>query len=525
MFRHELASGATTLLTDGRARNEFPVVSRTGRIAYSTTRRNGKDRDVHVVDPANPGADRKVLEGQGTWVPLDWSPDEKALLILQAVSSADMRLFVLDLASGRRTGLTDESGPPVRWAALAPPVPFGKGAVFSRDGKSVYALSNRGGEATRLWRRSLTNGDWIAVTRLDESLEAFALSRDGKLLALAVDRGADTQLRIQDLSGRVRATPTLPAGVIADLTWHPSGREIGFSLAGGRSFYDAYSVDVQHGKVERWTFSEMGGANPESLPDAELIRWKSFDGLTISGVLYRPPTRFTGPRPVIINVHGGPESRERPRGLGRSNYFRNEMGIAVIYPNVRGSSGFGRSFEQLDNGPLRVNAVKDIGALLDWIATHPAFDKNRVMVVGASYGGYMALASAIEYGDRIRCVQAAFAITDYPSFLESTDMSRQANRNAEYGDPSDPATREFLTRISPLTNVSRLKVPLYLVHGARDTRVPLAQAEMFVKGVKQNGTPLWYAVYQDAGHLTLSPANNDFNQYSWTMFVQKYLLD
>jgi dipeptidyl aminopeptidase/acylaminoacyl peptidase len=515
LFRYDFASGASTLITDGRSRNEFPVMSRTGRVAYSTTRRNGKDRDIHVVNPASPADDRRVLEGQGTWLPLDWSPDSAKLLLLELISKEVTRLWLVDVASGQRTALTEGDDPGVRWLP----------ASFAHDGKSIYALSNRGGELTRLWRRDLPKGEWTAVSRPQETLEGFAVSPDGRTLALIVDRGADSALRLQDRAGRERATTSLPPGVVADLVWHPNGREIAFSLAGARSFHDVYSLNVDTGRAERWTWSEMGGANPESLPDAEVVRWKSFDGLTISGVLYRPAARFTGPRPVIINVHGGPDDRERPRPLGRSNYFRHEMGIAIIYPNVRGSAGFGRSFEQLDNGQLRENAVKDIGALLDWIATQPSLDKSRVMIVGASYGGYMALASAIAFGDRLRCAQAGFAISHYPTYLESTDLSRQANRNAEYGDPADPTTRAFLTKISPLTNAARLRIPLYLVQGARDTRVPLAQADMMAKAVKANGTPLWYVVYEDAGHLTLNQANNDFNQYSWTLFIQRYLLD
>ncbi len=252
------------------------------------------------------------------------------------------------------------------------------------------------------------------VTPERDAIEGFALSPDGQYPGRRRRRGEGSELRLTDLSGRPRATPTLPVGVIDDLLWHPSGKEIAFSHTGARSFHDVYSVNVATGKPERWTWSEVGGANPESLPEAEIVRWKSFDGLAISGVLYRPPARFTGPRPVIINVHGGPDQRERPRGLGRSNYFRNEMGVAIIYPNIRGSSGFGRTFEQVDNGLLRENAVKDIGALLDWIATQPALDRTRVMIAGASYGGYVALSAAILYGDRLRCVNPVFGITDLP---------------------------------------------------------------------------------------------------------------
>ena len=282
---------------------------------------------------------------------------------------------------------------------------------------------------------------------------------------------------------------------------------------------------LPEGRVERWTTSEIGGANPEALPDAELVTWKSFDGEAISGILYRPAVRFQGPRPVIINVHGGPEVRERPRALGRSNYFRNELGIAILYPNVRGSIGFGRRFEHLDDGMKREDAVKDIGALLDWIATQPSLDKSRVMITGSSYGGYLTLASAIAYGNRLRCAFEGFGIADFVAFLEGTDEARRAERSRESGDPSDPATREFLTRISPRQRASSLKIPLFIAQGAKDTRVPIGQAEEMVKAVKANGNPVWYVVYEDAGHEEFTRATNDYNIYAWVMFVRQFLLN
>jgi len=318
----------------------------------------------------------------------------------------------------------------------------------------------------------------------------------------------------------------VPPGVVSELQWHPKGTDLGFSLAGSRAFSDVYSIDVAKQRLERWTSSEMGGVNSESLPDAEIVKWKSFDGLEISGVLYPAAPRFKGPRPVIINVHGGPAGPpERPRQIGRSNYFRNELGISIIYPNIRGSLGFGRSFEAADNGRLRENAIKDIGALLDWIATQTSLDKTRVMISGPSYGGYVSLAAAITYGDRIRAVNPVFGITDYPSFLESTDMSRIANRVTEYGDPSDPETRAFLTRISPLTNAANVKAPVYIVAGAKDTRVAISQSEAMVKALKANGTPVWYIRLEDAGHLLLTTTTSDLTFYAWVMFTQKYLLE
>jgi dipeptidyl aminopeptidase/acylaminoacyl peptidase len=269
----------------------------------------------------------------------------------------------------------------------------------------------------------------------------------------------------------------------------------------------------------------MGGANPETLPDAEIVKWKSFDGLELSGVLYRPAPRFTGPRPVIVNIHGGPLDRERPRNIGRSNYFRNELGIAIIYPNVRGSAGFGRSFEELDNGRLRENAIKDIGALLDWIDADAAFDDTRVMLTGPSYGGFLTLAAGAAYARRVRALNPAFGMTDLPAFLESRDMSIAANRNIEYGDPADPEMRAFLTRISPLTNASQLKVPVYIAAGAKDTRVPIAQAEAMVAALKANGTPVWYVRLEEAGHQGLTVATNEYSIYTLVMFVKQFLVN
>ena len=512
LFRYDVRTGAITMLTDGRSRNGVPVVSADGRVAYDSTLRDGRNRLLHVLSLANPSDNRLLTGGEGAWTALGWSADGNGLLALQLVSSVESYLWRVDARSGEKTLLTPRGERPVRWFT----------AAVARDGQTVHAVGNLNSETARVWRYRA--GDWTPITDADDAIEGFAMSPDGRTIAVAIDAGSSSRLQLLDAEGKARPTPAVPPGVISDLVWHPSRNEVAFNLAGARAFSDVYSLDVDAARLERWTLSEMGGANPETLPDAEIVTWKSFDGLEISGVLYRPAPSFTGPRPVIINVHGGPSARERPRAIGRSNYFRNELGIAVIYPNIRGSSGFGRSFEAADNGLLRENAVKDIGALLDWIARQPELDESRVMIAGPSYGGFIALASGIAYGDRLRGVNPAFGITDFPSFLESTEVSRQANRNAEYGDPADPQMRAFLSRISPLTNAHRLKVPVFIVAGAKDTRVPISQAESIVKALKANGTPVWYVRFEDAGHEELTPATNNFSIYTWVLFVQQYLL-
>jgi dipeptidyl aminopeptidase/acylaminoacyl peptidase len=516
LFRYDVAGGSITLLTDGKSRNAAPggapLVSPSGLIAYESTRRDRKNYDLYVVDPRKPESDRMFLQAEGVWLVLDWSVDERHVLAMQVISSAERYLWKVSVPGGEKTLLTPKGERPTRWSS----------AGFAPDG-SVYALGNLNGENNRIWR--FAQERWTALTAETQSIDSFALSPDGRTIAAVVDLGATMRLQLLDTAGRARPTPALAPGVVTDLRWHPNGSELGFSFGSGRMFSDVYSIDIARQRVDRWTFSEMGGANPQLLPDAEIVKWKSFDGLEVSGVLYKAPAKFSGPRPVIINVHGGPAAVERPRALGRTNYFRNEMGISIIYPNVRGSLGFGRTFEALDNGRLRENAIKDIGALLDWIATQPSLDKSRVLITGPSYGGYVSLAAAIEYPDRIKAAVPAFAPTDFPSFLESTDMSRQANRNAEYGDPADADMRAYLTRISPLTNVSRLKAPVFITAGAKDPRVPISQAEAMVKALKANGTPVWYLRLEDAGHLLLTATATDVSFWSWVMFTQKYLLD
>jgi dipeptidyl aminopeptidase/acylaminoacyl peptidase len=517
IFRYDLDSSRITLLTDGKSRHGVPAWShRRGLVAYSSTRRNGKDRDLWVMNPLEVGSERIVAEVDGTWDALDWSADDKELLAQQLIAgSTETRLWRIDVESGQRTLVTPKTGPPARWTA----------ARFSADGRSVYALTDRESEVTRVWRGVLASGAWTPVTAEGVGVEVFSPAPVGTLLAVVVDRGATSELQLVDgVTGKHRQVTSIPTGVIWNVSWHGSGDTLAIEFAGARTFRDVYAVDVKSGTLERWTASEMGGASQDALPDAEIVQWKSFDGRMIPGILYRPSKRFTGPRPVMINVHGGPEARERPRALGRSNYFRNELGMAIIYPNIRGSIGYGKTYEHLDDGRNREDAVKDIGALLDWIAASPEFDKTRVMMTGVSYGGYITLAAAIKYGDRIRCALQGFGLSDFVAFLDGTDPSRRRDRLAEYGDPADPETRAFLKSISPLTHAAQLKIPLFIAQGSRDTRVPPAQAEEMVKAVRANGTPVWYIVY-DAGHEELTQATNDFNQYAWVLFVQKFLLN
>jgi dipeptidyl aminopeptidase/acylaminoacyl peptidase len=350
-------------------------------------------------------------------------------------------------------------------------------------------------------------------------VERFALTRDGNRLGVLVnDQGVD---RLHVIG---KAAVPLPPGSVLDLHWHLDGKRLALVSASGQSPPDVYVLDMDRLSVERWTRSEIGGLVTKEFVEPKLIEWKSFDSRRITGFLYAPPARFQGKRPVIIDIHGGPESQFRPRFLGRNNYYLNEMGIALIYPNVRGSSGFGKTFLTLDNGFQREDSYKDIGALLDWIKGQPELDADRVMVTGGSYGGHMTLAVATYFSQRIRCAVDVVGISNLRTFLEHTESYRRDLRRVEYGDERDPKMRAFLDRIAPLTNAHKIKAPLFLVHGVNDPRVPLSEAEQIRDILHKHGTPVWFLAARDEGHGFAKKRNADFQFYATVMFVEQYLL-
>ena len=320
--------------------------------------------------------------------------------------------------------------------------------------------------------------------------------------------------------------PELPAGVVSDLEWHPGGELLGFTLSSARSPSDVYVLDMEEGRVERWTFSETGGIDTSSFAEPELIHWETFDGRRLSGFLYRPPVdRFPGPRPVIVDIHGGPEAQARPRFLGSDNYFINELGFAMILPNVRGSAGYGKTFLQLDNGERREDSYRDVGTLLDWIRTRPDLDAGNVVVTGGSYGGHMTFAVATRYSDRIRAAIPIVGMSSLVTFLENTQGYRRDLRRAEYGDERDPEMRAFLERIAPLNMADRIGVPMFVVQGGNDPRVPLSEAEQMVDRIRATGNEVWYLMARDEGHGFAKKPNQDFLFYSMVMFLKAKVLE
>jgi len=521
LFWRDEKTGRVTMFTDGKSRNTGGAFSRSGKwFAYQSTKRNGRDNDVYVVDPADATTERRVLEvSGGGWGVADWSPDDRTLLVGEYISANESRLWLVDAATGAKTLATPESKEKVAW---------GRG-VFAKDGKSLYVTTDAGAEFHRLVSLDLaTKKTTVLTPGIGWDVGSLDLSEDGDRIAFVVNEGGPETLHVLDTATKKEiALPKIPAGTIGAVGFHENGRDLAFSLASARSASDVYSIDVTAGpagKVERWTESETGGLDPALFSEPEKISWKSFDGLTITGFLYRPPASFAGPRPVIVNIHGGPEGEYQPGFLGRNNFYLNELGVALIFPNVRGSSGFGKTYLALDNAGKREDSVKDVGALLDWIAAQPGLDRSRVMVMGGSYGGDMTLASMTHYNDRFRCAVDVVGISNWVTFLEHTEAYRRDLRRAEYGDERDPKMREVLLQISPLTNASKITKPIFVVQGRNDPRVPYTEAEQMVAAIKKNGGPVWYLLAKDEGHGFSKKKNQDFQFLATLTFIEKFLV-
>jgi dipeptidyl aminopeptidase/acylaminoacyl peptidase len=519
LYRYDVADARITLLTDGKSRNTGANWSRSGQwLAYTSTKRTGRDNDVWLMDPQRPSTARLLLEvSGGGWSVQDWSRDESRLLLREYVSINESHLHLLDVKTGRRTGITSPGGEKVAYS----------NPRFSVDGQSVLVATDRGSEFQRLVEIGL-NGQTkrVLTAGLKWDVDEFELSPDGKTIAyISNEDGSGILHLLNAKSGKELKAPKLPLGIPSRLEWREDGSEVGFNFVSARSPNDAYSVDVKSGRVDRWTESESGGLDPQRFVEPELVKLKSFDGLQIGAFVYRPGAGIhSGKRPVIINIHGGPEGQSRPVFQARYNYYLNELGIAVIYPNVRGSSGYGKTFVALDNGFKREDSVKDIAAILDFVQGDPGLDGDRIAVIGGSYGGYMSLACMIQYADQLKCGIDVVGISNFLTFLKNTQDYRRDLRRVEYGDERDPKMAEFLERISPTTHAKRITKPLFVVQGRNDPRVPATESEQMVKAIRENGGQVWYLMAKDEGHGFARKRNIDYEFLATIQFYREFLL-
>ena len=528
-----LAPLSTTLnqLTKDGTRNTDPVFSRDGSfVAYSTTATNGRDSHIHLLDMST-GQSRPLLERTGTWYPLDFSPDDRKLLAAQFISIAHIKLYEIDITRGRAIWLDNES------IAVSQTQ-----AAYSPDG-SLWFLSNLHTEYRTLRHRNMETGEVTDYTLegFPHDVERFAVSHNGNTVAFVVNEQGYDRLHLLDVpknhaAKNARFLP-IPESLnsaatrISELEFSKDNKRLALSLSSPSMPGDVFVLNLRDKRLERWTHSELGGLSNQGLSDPELIEFATFDRdsktgqrRTIPAFYYRPNSRFAGARPVVVNLHGGPESQARPVFNSLLHFLTNEMGVAVIYPNVRGSSGYGKTYLELDDVFRREDAVRDIGALLDWVSTRPELDKERVALMGGSYGGYLVMASMIRFAQSIRAGIDLVGISNFLTFLETTRPYRRDLRRAEYGDERKPQIRAFLGRISPLRQASRIKAPLLVVQGANDPRVPVTESEQLVKEVRENGGEVWYLLANNEGHGFRRKPNRDFYQSVVAEFLNRHLL-
>ena len=513
IFRRDLSSGRTTLLTDGKSRHRNYVWSHDGkRMAYNSNARNGKDMDLYLGDGVTAAAGKLLLERSGHWYPIDWSHDGKQLLVGEYISINHSRMYVVDVTTKKVLRVTPEK-----------PHASYRQALFGLSGKRVYATTDREGEFMELYEVELATQRWTPLTRnISWNVGAVALSADGRSLAFTSNEDGYSVLYLMDTRSRkARKIAGAPKGVVRGLSFARKAKVLAFSHMSPTSQIDAYTYDLRRRKITRWTASEMGGLDPAAFVSPTLIKYKTFDGQKIPAFYYRP--RGAGPFPVVLLIHGGPEGQARPFFRGMVQYLVNERKVAVLQPNVRGSDGYGKAYLLLDNGFKREDSVKDIGALLDWVKAQKELDEKRVAVFGGSYGGYMVLASLVHFADRIVAGVDVVGISNFVTFLKKTKSYRRDLRRAEYGDERDTKMNAFLQKISPSTSADKIRSALFVAHGANDPRVPLSETDQIVAAVRKQGQDVWYMVAKNEGHGFRKKKNRDMFYLLTVLFLEKHL--
>lgn len=509
----DLATGETSRISDGTGRVSDHRWSPDGSQVIWTQTTAGSGRQIVLADPLNPGAQRVVWKGEGAFGVLDWFPSkDQQVMLFEYVSAKQSRLHILPL---KRSTLREVN--PTRT-----PIAYGDG-VMAPDGRSLFVSSDQDSEFSRLWRLDLAGGKHELLTPdVKQDVELVRVSPDGTHLIYALNDDGRSTLVLKTLKGFADVPlPTIPPGVVYAIEFDASGKRIGITLSRADAPSDVYTFEVGKTELVRWTKSEIGGLNPERFLQPEFFRYPSFDDLQIPAYVFRPTT--PGPHPVVIKIHGGPEGQSRPYFSAEQQFFATELGLAVVVPNVRGSVGFGRSYHQADDDLKRKDSVKDIGALLDWIATQPDLDPERVVVYGGSYGGYMVLASLIDHADRLAGGIDVVGISDFKTFLANTKDYRRDLRRAEYGDERIPKIAEFFDEISPLKNAARIQDPLFVIQGANDPRVPASEAEQIVAAVRKNQQEAWYMLAKDEGHGFAKKQNRDAQTEAVVLFLGKVL--
>jgi dipeptidyl aminopeptidase/acylaminoacyl peptidase len=450
-----------------------------GRIAYTATRRNGTDFDVFVQE-LQEGEPEMVWEVSGYHTVADWAPDGRALIVSRHYSNVNNDLYRLNLETGEATLLTGHEGD-ARFSS----------ANVTPEGGSLYLATDRDGEFLRLAHLDLATLELEYLTPDDRDVEDVELSRDGRYLVASRNVDGYSDVLLFNGRGRRIPDPRIPEGIVGGFEFSPDSGQLAFTLTAPERNPDVWVVDMPDGDARRLTRSSTAGIPPRSFRKPRVVRYTSFDDRRIPALFYEPESDNA---PVIVNVHGGPESQSRPAFAPVTQYLLGR-GYAVFFPNVRGSTGYGKAYTHLDDVGLRMDSVEDLAYAAHWLREH---GHRRIAVMGGSYGGFMVLAALTEYPELWNAGVDIVGIANLVTFLENTGSYRRGLREPEYGSLEND--RELLESISPIHKAENIKAPLLVIHGKNDPRVPVGEAEQIVDRVKKNGGKVEYLLYEDEGH-------------------------
>lgn len=519
MYLFDSESKQSTLLSDGLSRDTEPVWSRSGKkFAFSCSKKGEMGVSLCLMEPLVKKLIRPLVKTTGNYfVTQDWSPDDNNIVYCEFYSNTLSRIWLKNMRTGKTEALTNHTRSDQAYY---------DSVQFSQDGNGLYFITDRQGEYRRpAYMDIKTRKMSYLINDIDWDVEKLLMSPDGANLALVFNVNGISKLYLYNVKDRKYSLIDMAEeGLITNLSWNPQSTFLAFNFTSYKTPGDVRVLDVAGLKIDLWLKGFTGNLSVNEWSAPELISWKSFDGRIITGYMYRPPAKFIGKRPVIIDIHGGPEDQYRPSFGYSENYIISEMGIVKIYPNIRGSVGFGKTFLDLDNGKLRINAVKDVGALINWIKNQQDMDTSRILVQGASYGGYVSLSAATLYGSDIKAVIAESMPANLATFIATTKEWRRPIQRLEYGDERQEQMKLFMNRTSPVSHIKKLSSPVFIIHGGNDVRAPISEAEIVIKEVKKNNIPLWQLIAINEGHDFINSHTWLFRLCSVMQFVKMNLM-
>lgn len=517
LYLFDINTGNSTLISNGKDNHLSPRYSPSGdKLMYSSTRRNNKDYDFYLMDLDNPSSERLIIENEGFNYLDSWSQDESQILVRKYITATESTPYILNIDKGELTPLAKDSAVKAEYGWLD----------WSNDGKKIYYPSDYQSQFKSVRMRNLETGiDSLLIPNLNWDVTNVFESPDSNWLTFTVNEdGVFKQFIHHISSGRTKAIDNLPFGSIKYAYFHLYKKStIGFTFTHVSGASDIYSYDLETEELTKWFSSK----SEKEFPDPEIIHYPTFDIDTITkktreitAYYHKPINTSKTPYPVIIDIHGGPNMQAFPE-QGMPMPLELKRGFAILVPNVRGSKGYGRTFSELDNGILREDAVKDIGTLLDWVGNQPELDASNIFVTGGSYGGYMAYASAIHYSDHLKGVISFIGPSDFIAGEE--DKNKNADRSSEYGDINNPEMRQFLASISPINNVDKINVPLFIYHGVNDPRVKVSESRNMVEAFKKQGKEFWYLEASNEGHGFKRPWNFMYTKFAEFEFIDNLM--